>query len=72
MLSVVVWLLGAASVLAGVERVAAVEIAPVYGGKPVQPANSLLENGAVKVPDRDHFLRVQEQVIERLAKDGLI
>jgi predicted amidohydrolase len=46
--------------------------APVYGGKPVQPANSLLENGAVKVPDRDHFLRVQEQVIERLAKDGMI
>ncbi|MEO7773232.1 MAG: nitrilase-related carbon-nitrogen hydrolase [Steroidobacteraceae bacterium] len=46
--------------------------APVYGGKPVQPADSLLENGAVKVPDRDHFLRVQQQVIERLTKEGLI
>jgi predicted amidohydrolase len=46
--------------------------APVYGGRPVQPADSLVANGAVKVPDRDHFLRVQQQVIERLAKDGLI
>jgi predicted amidohydrolase len=46
--------------------------APVYGGRPVQPADSLLANGAVKVPDRDHFLRVQQEVIERLAKDGLI
>lgn len=46
--------------------------APVYGGKPVQPADSLFEDGVVKIPDRDHFLRVQQQVIERLAKDGLI
>jgi len=46
--------------------------APVYAGKTVQPADSLLDNGALKVPDRDHFLRVQQQVIERLAKDGLI
>lgn len=46
--------------------------AAVYGGKPVQPADSLIENGRLKVPDRDHFLRVQQQVIERLAKDGLI
>ena len=38
----------------------------------VQPSDSLIENGVVKVPDRDHFRRVQEQVIERLAKDGLI
>lgn len=46
--------------------------APVYGGAPVQPADSLIAGGEVKVPDRDHFLRVQQQVIERLAKDGLI
>lgn len=46
--------------------------AAVYGGKPVQPADSLIENGQLKVPDRDHFLRVQQQVIERLVKDGLI
>jgi len=46
--------------------------APVYGGKPVQPADGLIENGALKLPDRDYFLRVQEQVIERLAKEGMI
>jgi len=46
--------------------------APVYGGKTVQPADSLLDNGKLKIPDREHFLRVQQQVIERLAKDGLI
>jgi hypothetical protein len=46
--------------------------APVYGGEAPQPANSLIENGVVNVPDRDHFLRVQEQVIDRLSKEGLI
>lgn len=46
--------------------------APVYAGQSPQPANSLIENGELKIPDRDHFLRVQEQVIERLAKDGVI
>jgi predicted amidohydrolase len=47
--------------------------APIYAGTPVQPANSLLDaDGTLRIPDRDHFLRVQESVIERLAKDGLI
>ncbi|PJG46659.1 nitrilase [Sphingobium sp. LB126] len=46
--------------------------APVYGGETHQPANSLIADGVVKVPDRDHFLKVQEQVIDRLSKDGLI
>jgi predicted amidohydrolase len=46
--------------------------APIYAGTIVQPANSLIENGAVRIPDRDHFRRVQETVIERLSKDGLI
>jgi predicted amidohydrolase len=46
--------------------------AAVYGASVGQPANSLIENGQVKVPDRNHFLRAQEAVIERLAKDGLI
>lgn len=46
--------------------------APVYAGQSPQPANSLIENGELTIPDRDHFLRVQEQVIERLAKDGVI
>lgn len=42
--------------------------AATYAGS-VQPADSL-RDGAV--PDRDHFLRVHESVIERLSKDGLI
>ena len=37
-----------------------------------QRANSLIENGIVKTPDRDHFKRVSEATIARLAKDGLI
>lgn len=40
--------------------------------KVVQPADSLVSDGVVTTPDRDHFRRVQEGVIERLAKDGLI
>jgi predicted amidohydrolase len=46
--------------------------APVYGGKVPQPANSLIADGVVNIPDRDHFLTGQEQVIERLSKEGLI
>lgn len=46
--------------------------APIYGGAAVQPADSLIVDGVLKQPDRDHFLRVQEQVIDRLSKDGLI
>ena len=38
----------------------------------VQPADSLIREGVVTTPDRDHFRQVQEDVIERLAKDGLI
>lgn len=47
--------------------------APVYNGTIIQPANSLLNaDGSHNIPDREHFLRVQESVIERLSKDGLI
>ena len=46
--------------------------APVYGGEAPQPANSLIADGVAKIPDRDHFLRVQEEVIDRLSKEGLI
>lgn len=46
--------------------------APVYGGPSPQPADSLIADGALVTPDRDHFLRVQEQVIDRLSKEGLI
>jgi predicted amidohydrolase len=46
--------------------------AAAYASDSHQRANSLIENGVVKIPDRDHFQRVSEQTIERLAKDGLI
>lgn len=47
--------------------------AGVYAGRVVQPANSLADaDGSYQIPDRDHFLRVHESVIERLSKDGLI
>jgi predicted amidohydrolase len=46
--------------------------APVYAGAKVQRADSLIEKGKVKVPDRDHFRRVHEEVIARLDKEGLI
>lgn len=50
--------------------------AAIYATDTHQQADSLIENGpngsTVKTPDRDHFRRVSEQTIERLAKDGLI
>lgn len=46
--------------------------AATYTADTHQQANSLIEAGAVKTPDRDHFLRVNQTTIERLAKDGLI
>lgn len=47
--------------------------APIYSGRPVQPANSLIDAaGNIVIPERDHFARVQDQVIERLSRDGLI
>jgi predicted amidohydrolase len=42
-----------------------------YAGQ-VQPANSLIVDGEVATPDREHFKRVQEAVIARLDRDGLI
>jgi predicted amidohydrolase len=50
--------------------------AAAYAADTHQRADSLIENGPkgdiVKTPDRDHFLRVSEETIARLAKDGLI
>lgn len=46
--------------------------AQVYAAGSHQRANALIEGGAVKVPDRDHFNRVQAETLERMAKDGLI
>lgn len=46
--------------------------AAAYANDTHQRANSLIENGVVKTPSREHFQRVSEETIERLAKDGLI
>jgi hypothetical protein len=46
--------------------------AATYAKDTHQHADSLIEGGVVKMPDRDHFKRVSEQTIERLSKDGLI
>lgn len=46
--------------------------APVYAAAHVQRADSLIENGELRIPDRDHFRRVHEEVIERLSREGLI
>jgi predicted amidohydrolase len=47
--------------------------APVYGGNPVYPANTLLgPAGQVLTPDRGHFAATQREVIERLARLGLV
>ena len=46
--------------------------APVYAAADHQRADALIENGQVRVPERDHFRRVQEQTIERLSREGLI
>ncbi len=43
-----------------------------YGRDSHQRANSLINNGLVKTPNRDHFQRISEETIARLAKDGLI
>ena len=47
--------------------------APVYGGPPVHPANSLLDaEGHVITPERARFAAVQKEVIERLERLGLV
>jgi predicted amidohydrolase len=46
--------------------------ASTYAKPSHQRANALIEAGVVKVPDRDHFNRVQAETLERLTKDGLI
>lgn len=46
--------------------------AAAYAGKSPQPADSLIKNNEVIIPDRDFFLRIQEESIERMIKDGMI
>ena len=46
--------------------------AATYGGNSPQKADGLIQNNEIQTPDRDYFLRTQEQTIERMIKDGLI
>lgn len=43
-----------------------------YSGDSPQKADGLIQNNEIQSPDRDYFLRTQEQTIERMIKDGLI
>lgn len=44
----------------------------VYAADTHHQSNSLIEDGGIKIPDRDHFKQISEATIARLAKDGLI
>tara|TARA_R110000787_G_scaffold2243_3_gene8989 strand:+ start:32923 stop:34077 length:1155 start_codon:yes stop_codon:yes gene_type:complete len=46
--------------------------AATYGDIRIQGANGLMKDGKAQIPDRDYFLRTQEEVIERMIKDDLI
>lgn len=46
--------------------------APVYAAAPGQDGNAMLADGAPQVPERDHFLRAQQAVIDKLSKAGVI
>jgi predicted amidohydrolase len=44
----------------------------VYSGEPVYPANTLLLDGGIRTPGRQHYLETQQTVIESLQKRGVI
>jgi len=46
--------------------------AATYSDIQIQGANGLMKDGKAQIPDRDYFLRTQEEVIERMIKDDLI
>lgn len=46
--------------------------APIYGGTEIHAANGMMDGDIPRVPDRDYFRRAQEQVIERMVREGLI
>ncbi|QLC26068.1 nitrilase [Parasphingopyxis algicola] len=46
--------------------------APVYSGTEIHAANGMMDGDTPQVPDRDYFRRAQEQVIERMVREGLI
>jgi predicted amidohydrolase len=46
--------------------------AAAYAGKSPQPANSLIKDNELIIPDRDFFQRVQEDSLEYMIKEGVI
>ena len=44
----------------------------VYSGQSVYPANNMLDNGEVKVPDRSHFINNQQVAIDKLKDQDII
>jgi predicted amidohydrolase len=46
--------------------------AEVYAAETHQRADSLIKDNVVIAPERDHFRQTQDEVIERLAREGLI
>lgn len=46
--------------------------AATYSDLSVQKADGLIENNDIISPNRDYFLRTQEETIERMIKEGLI
>ena len=64
-----------------VDKIGEVQVSAGRLGSPVFPGETqrveMWRDGKVisfrvRIPERDHFQRVHESVIERLAKDGLI
>ena len=46
--------------------------AAAYSGKSPQRADSLIQNNEVIIPDRDFFMRVQEESINNMIKKGIV
>ncbi|MEM8696200.1 MAG: nitrilase-related carbon-nitrogen hydrolase [Pseudomonadota bacterium] len=46
--------------------------APIYAGTEIHAANGMMDGDTPQVPNRDYFRRTQEQVIERMVREGLI
>ncbi len=46
--------------------------APIYANTTVHEANGMMDGDTPRVPERDYFRRVQEEVIERMSREGLI
>ncbi len=46
--------------------------AAVYAGKSPHPADSLIQNNEIVIPDRQFFQRIQEESINNMIKEGVV